>query len=461
MKVAVIGAGISGLSVAFYLKKGGVEVKVFEKKKTVGGKMKTIHEDGYIIETGPNGFLDGKPYTLNLVKELGIESKLYRSSDKARKRFIYTNGRLVRLPENPIAFLASYLLSWKGKLRLVGEFLVPPKKEDIDESLSKFAKRRIGEEALEKLLDPMVAGIFAGDPDRLSLKAAFPAIYYLEKQYGGLIKGLIAKMKEAKKSGKKSGPAGPGGVLTSFKGGVKDLIDSLSEFLGNSIETEVEILGLDRIEKGWKVKYKKGNEVFEETFDAVVFSTPAYVTAKLLNDLNLELSRLLSEIEYSPISVVALGFEKKGLGHDLDGFGFLVPRSEKRKILGALWDSSVFPNRAPSGKVLIRVMIGGARQPELALLSDEELVNIALKELRRIMKIRHYPEKIKVFKHEKGIPHYTVGHAERVERIFKLISKYTGLYLCNNAYTGVGVNDCTKAAKETAEKILVSGEREG
>ncbi|ADY72942.1 protoporphyrinogen oxidase [Desulfurobacterium thermolithotrophum DSM 11699] len=454
MKVAVIGAGISGLSVAFYLKKGGAEVKVFEKEKTVGGKMKTIHEDGYIIETGPNGFLDGKPYTLNLVKELGIESKLYRSSDKARKRFIYTNGRLVRLPESPIAFLASYLLSWKGKLRLVGEFLVPPKKEDIDESLSEFAKRRIGEEALEKLLDPMVAGIFAGDPDRLSLKAAFPAIYYLEKQYGGLIKGLIAKMKEAKKSGKKSGPAGPGGVLTSFKGGVKDLIDSLSEFLGDSIETEVEILGLDRIEKGWKVKYKKENEVFEETFDAIVFSTPAYITAKLLNDLNLELSKLLSEIEYSPISVVALGFEKKGLGHDLDGFGFLVPRSEKRKILGALWDSSVFPNRAPSGKALIRVMIGGARQPELALLPDEELVNIALKELRRIMKIRHYPEKIKVFKHEKGIPHYTVGHAERVEKIFRLISKYPGLYLCNNAYTGVGVNDCTKAAEEVARRIL-------
>ena len=458
MKVAVIGAGVSGLSVAFYLKRGGAEVKVFEREETPGGKMKTLHEDGYIIETGPNGFLDGKPYTLNLVKELGIESKLYRSSDRARKRFIYTNGRLVRLPENPIAFFSSYLLSWKGKLRLVGEFLVPPKRDDKDESLSEFAKRRIGAEALEKLLDPMVAGIFAGDPDRLSLKAAFPAIYYLERQYGGLIKGLIAKMKEAKKSGKKSsGPAGPGGVLTSFKGGVKDLIDSLSEFLQDSIETGVEILSLDRVEEGWKIKYKKGNEVYEETFEAVVLSTPAYVTAEFLKDLDPELSKLLSEIEYSPISVVALGFEKRGLGHDLDGFGFLIPRSEKRKILGVLWDSSVFPNRAPEGKALIRVMIGGARQPELALLPDEELVNIALKGLKRIMKIRHYPEKVKVFKHEKGIPHYTVGHADRVERIFRLAKKYEGLFFCNNAYTGVGVNDCTKAAKDTAERILGAG----
>jgi len=455
VKVAVIGAGISGLATAFYLKRSGVLVKVFEKEKSVGGKMRTVHEDGFIIETGPNGFLDGKPYTLNLVKTLGIEDKLYRSSDKARKRFIYTNGRLVRLPENPIAFLASYLLSWKGKLRLVGEFLVPPKKEDKDESLSQFAKRRIGEEALEKLLDPMVAGIFAGDPDRLSLKASFPAIYYLEKKYGGLIKGLIAKMKEAKKKGKAtSGPAGPGGVLTSFKGGVKDLIDSLEKALEGSILKGVEVLEVSKDKSGWKVKYRADGSSASETFDYLVLSTPSYVSGKLLENVDKELSTLLKSIEYSPISVVAFGFEKRGLGHDLDGFGFLVPRSERRKILGCLWDSSVFPNRAPEGKALLRVMIGGARQPELALLSEDELIEIALKELRRIMKIRHYPEKIKVFKHEKGIPHYTVGHAEKVERIFKIAKRVGNLLLCNNAYKGVGVNDCTKAAEETANEIL-------
>ncbi|MEO2067885.1 MAG: protoporphyrinogen oxidase [Desulfurobacteriaceae bacterium] len=455
MKVAVIGAGISGLATAFYLKRSGVPVKVFEKEKTVGGKMRTVYEDGFIIETGPNGFLDGKPHTLNLVKALGIEDKLYRSSNKARKRFIYTNGRLVRLPENPIAFLASYLLSWKGKLRLLSEFLVPPKKEDIDESLSQFAKRRIGEEALEKLLDPMVAGIFAGDSDRLSLKASFPAIYYLEKKYGGLIKGLIAKMKEAEKKGKAaSGPAGPGGVLTSFKGGVKDLIDSLEKALEDSILKGVEVLEVSKDKSGWKVKYRANGSTASETFDYLVLSTPSYVSGKLLENVDKELSTLLKSIEYSPISVIAFGFEKRGLGHDLDGFGFLIPRNEKRKILGCLWDSSVFPNRAPEGKALLRVMIGGARQPELALLSKDELVKIALKELRRIMKIRHYPEKIKVFKHEKGIPHYTVGHAEKVERIFKLAKSVGNLFLCNNAYKGVGVNDCTKAAEETVNEIL-------
>lgn len=455
MKTAVIGAGISGLAVAFYLKQAGVEVKVFESEKQAGGKMRTVYENGYIIETGPNGFLDGKPYTLNLVKALGIEDRLYRSSDKARKRFIYTNGRLVRLPENPIAFLSSYLLSWKGKLRLVGEFFVPPKKDLSDETLGDFARRRIGEEALEKLLDPMVAGIFAGDPDRMSLKAAFPAIFYLERQYGGLIKGLIAKMKEAKKKGtKSSGPAGPGGVLTSFKHGVNDLIDALTEKLGKSIETETPVTRVEKTGNKWKVTYMKNGEKREEVFDKLIMSTPSYVAAKLLKTVNEELSDLLSQIEYSPISVVALGFEKKGLGHNLDGFGFLVPRKEGRKILGALWDSSVFPNRAPEGKALIRVMIGGARQPELALLDDEELLKISLKELRRIMKIRHYPETVKIFKHEKGIPHYTLGHCERVDRIFQIAENLGNLYFCNNAYRGVGVNDCTKLAEETAQKIL-------
>ncbi|SMO46424.1 protoporphyrinogen oxidase [Balnearium lithotrophicum] len=452
MKVCVVGAGVSGLSVAFYLKRGGADVTVLEREERPGGKMRTVYEKGYIVETGPNGFLDGKPYTLNLVKALGIEDKLYRSSDKSRKRFIYTNGRLVRLPENPIAFLSSYLLSWKGKLRLVGELFVPPKRDLSDETLADFARRRIGEEALEKLLDPMVAGIFAGDPERMSLKASFPAIYQLEKKYGGLIKGLIAKMKESK--GSSSGPAGPGGVLTSFVGGVSDLINALSEKLGNDLKTGVSTENIEKRGKYWVVTWREGGEEKSDEFEHLILSTPAYSASELLKSVNEELSHLLSQIEYSPISVVALGFQSKGLGHDLDGFGFLIPKSEGRKILGALWDSSVFPNRAPEGKVLIRVMVGGARQPELAGLSEEELVEISLKELRRIMKIRHYPEFIKVFKHEKGIPHYSLGHSERVDRIFELGRRIGNLHFCSNAYRGVGVNDCTKLAEETAKEIL-------
>ncbi len=451
MKIAVIGGGISGLSTAFYLKRGGAAVKVFEKGERLGGKMRTVYEEGYIVETGPNGFLDGKPYTLNLVKALGIDEELYPSSDKSRKRFIYVNGKLVRLPEDPISFILSSILSPRGKLRLIGELFVPPKRDSQDETLAQFARRRLGEEALNRLLDPMVAGIFAGDPERMSLKAAFPAIYRLEKEYGGLIKGLIGKIKESK--GKSSsGPAGPGGKLTSFKRGVSQLIEALESELKENVETGVSPKLRKEGEK-WIVETKKGSE----EFDAVVMSTPSYSAAEILSEVDEEISNLLFQIEYSPISVVALGFEKEGLGHDLDGFGFLVPREEGRKILGALWDSSVFPNRAPKGKALIRVMIGGARQPELALKSPKELVKIAVEELIEIMKIRRAPEFIKVFRHERGIPHYTLGHSERVERIFSRARKIGGLYFCNNAYTGVGVNDCTKAAQETAEEILKNG----
>ncbi|WP_456420039.1 protoporphyrinogen oxidase [Thermovibrio sp.] len=453
MKVAVIGGGISGLSTAFYLKRGGAEVRVFEREKRVGGKMRTVYEESYTVETGPNGFLDGKPYTLNLVKALNITEALYPSSDKARKRFIYVKGKLVRLPEDPVSFILSSLLSPKGKLRLVGELFVPPKRGEEDETLAQFARRRLGEEALNRLLDPMVAGIFAGDPERMSLKAAFPAIYRLEKEYGGLIKGLIAKMKEAKKGGgKASGPAGPGGKLTSFKRGVSQLIEALEESLKGEIKTGVNPQ-VEKRGKRWVVRTEKG----EEEFDALVMATPSYAASEILKEVDRELSDLLSRIEYSPISVVALGFTKEGLGHDLDGFGFLVPKEEGREILGALWDSSVFPNRAPQGKALIRVMIGGARQPGLALKSPKELVRIAVKELIEIMKIRRAPEYIRVFRHERGIPHYTLGHAERVERIFKRGRELGNLYFCNNAYTGVGVNDCTKAAQETAEEILKNG----
>ncbi|WP_457680709.1 protoporphyrinogen oxidase [Thermovibrio sp.] len=447
MKVAVIGGGVSGLSTAFYLERKGVSVKLFEKEERLGGKMRTVYGEGFIVETGPNGFLDGKPYTLDLVKALGIEEALYPSSDKSRKRFIYTKGRLVKLPEDPVSFLLSPLLSLKGKLRLLGELFVPPLKVE-DETLASFVRRRLGEEALNKLLDPMVAGIFAGDPERMSLKAAFPAIYNLEREYGGLIKGLIVKLRESKGKGS-SGPAGPGGRLTSFKRGVSQLIEALERELRGRVELGVSV-SLKKRGNRWLVSYGAK----EEEFDAVVLSTPAYGASEILKGVSKELSELLSEIEYSPISVVALGFKKEGLGHDLDGFGFLVPKEEGRRILGALWDSSVFPNRAPEGKALIRVMIGGARQPHLVLKSPKELALIAVEELVEIMGIRRAPDFIKVFRHPKGIPHYTLGHAERVERIFKLGRELGNLYFCNNAYTGVGVNDCTKAARETAEKIV-------
>ena len=455
-RICVIGAGISGLSTAYFLKEilsqAGIpfSIRVLEKDEKPGGKMKTVYDKGYIVEVGPNGFLDNKPDTLELVRSLGIEEKIYRSSDRARKRFIYLKGKLRRIPEGIGSFIFSPLLSARGKLRLISEIFIPPATSDSDESVSDFTRRRLGSEALERLLEPMVAGVYAGNPDRMSLKASFPTIYSLERRYGGLIKGLFGLIKEGRKR-KGSGPAGPGGTLTSFKGGTADLIGALSKRLGKELLTNVSVTKISKAGNRWKVRFNGA----EEEFDFLIISTPAYAAASLLKDVDVELSDLLSEIEYSPISVVSLGYDRDAV-KELDGFGFLVPRSEGRKILGVLWDSSIFPNRAPSGKVLIRVMIGGARQPELALLSKEELVKIALEEIREIMGIDEKPEFIKVFKHEKGIPHYTIGHVDRVERIFRKAREIGNLFFNSNAYRGIGLNDCIGNAKQTALEVLNS-----
>jgi len=454
VRVCVIGAGVSGLSTAYYIKtflsQKGIpfELKVFEAERVPGGKMRTFYEDGYIIESGPNGFLDNKQDTLDLVRSLGIEERLYPSSERARKRFICLNGRLIRIPESPLSFLLSPILSFRGKIRLLMELFIPPEKGDRDESVSDFARRRIGEEALEKLLEPMVAGVYAGDPDRMSLKASFPTIYALEKRYGGLIRGFLGLIKERRRRG---GPAGPGGTLTSFKGGTSDLIAALSEHLEENLFTATPVEAVLKDGDRWKVKVKGE---FKD-FDVVVLSTPAYVSSKLLSAYG-EISELLSLIEYSPISVVALGFDRNSINNDLDGFGFLVPRIEGRRILGALWDSSIFPNRAPDGKALIRVMLGGARQPEIALLDEEELVSISLEELGEIMGVSGKPEIVRVFRHRRGIPHYTIGHVSRVDRIFSYAEKMGNLYLNSNAYRGIGLNDCVANAKSTAEEILSS-----
>ncbi len=448
MKVAVVGAGISGLTTAFYLQKAGISVKVFEKEKNVGGKAKTIIEDGYLVEYGPNGFLDSKESTLKLVKDAKLSDRLYKSSDLSRKRFLFLKGKLQEIPENPFKFLTSPVLSLKGKLRILAEVFVPPNKSWEDESVSSFVSRRLGKEALEVLIDPMVAGIYAGNPDKLGMKSAFYTIFKLEKEYGGLIRGLVAKLLK----GEKKGPA-PSGVLTSFVNGVGELTGSLAKELKH-VETDAEVIGIEKLGIGWKVVFKKSGREREETFDAIVLSTPSYVSAKLLKPVASEISNLLAKIPYSPIVVVAFGFEKSKLNHDLNGFGFVVPRTEKRKILGVLWDSSIFPNRAPKGKALIRVMLGGARNPELIELSEEELVKIALEELALTMGINSEPEKVWVFKHFKGIPHYDVGHYDLVKEIFATLKNYKGLFLCNNSLTGIGINDCTQAGINTARKVL-------
>lgn len=440
MKIAIVGGGISGLATAFYLRHENpeLEITIFESAPKLGGKMLTQSVGGFHFEEGSNGFLSNKPDTLELVKLSGCDDILMRSNDNARIRFIYKDF-LCRLPESPAAFLKTPLLSFLGKLRVAGEWFATPKKDDSDETLQDFGYRRVGKEMTDVFLDAMVAGIFASKPDKISVNAAFPAVVKLEKEYGGLFKGMRAKKKKE---------AGPGGVLMSFQKGVSSFIEKLSTACGAEIFIGKEVQSLTKVEKGYRIEA----EGMDMTFDKVILSTPAYVSASLVKGLDISMAEQLEDIEYSPISVVGLGYD--ALKHDLQGFGLLTTTSANLNVLGVLWDSSIFADRAPEGKKSLRVMIGGQRNPELALKSDAELISMALEGVKQTMGVDDQPSVTYVKRYERGIPNYRVGHLAKMEGLFKRVDAFDGLYLNSNAYYGVGLNDCVGNSKKCAHKVL-------
>ena len=460
MKQAIIvGGGISGLATAYLLREkaeaAGVELAItlLEKEHRVGGKIWSRREDGFLCEWGPNGFLDNKPQTLELCRQLGADNQLLRSNDNARKRFIFSGGILNRLPENGPSFLKSSLISWPGKLRLAMEPFIPQYTGTVDESLAQFGRRRLGNEALAKLIAPMVSGIFAGDPETMSLKSCFPRIAELEAEYGGLIKAMIRLAKKKKKEiaeGKAvASAAGPGGVLTSFRDGIQTLTAILAAELGAPVVQAGS--GAIRIAKGQAVPYRVATDKTELDADLVIVAAPAYATAELLNGLDAGISGLLNEIPYSSMTVVCFGYERERISRDLDGFGYLIPKEEGLSTLGTLWDSSIFENRAPTGRVLLRSMMGGACFPQYVTLSDAEVEKRVRSDLERAMGITAPPDFIRIFRHEQAIPQYVVGHGKRLDALDEGLQAHPGLLLTGNSYRGIGLNDCVAAAHRAAE----------
>ena len=449
MKLVIIGGGITGLSLAYFLleKNPSFDIVVLESEKKAGGKIWTDKVNGFLCEGGVNGFLDNRPKTLELVSKLALTP--LQSSDNARKRFIFSEGKLHRLPESPAAFFMSNLLSLSGRLRIIGEMFAP-KGSGEDETLASFAKRRLGKEAYEKLIDPMASGIYAGDPEKMSLKSCFLKVYNLEQKYGSLIKGMLKLQKEAKKTGKKVG-AGPGGVLTSFYDGMGMMIDALSGILGGRLRTGTRAVSVDKQKDNYLVYLSDGSHL---DAGAVVFATPAFETSGMVKGIDKNLSSVLSEIPYPAVSVVCFGYKRERFKHPLDGFGFLIPGREGRRILGTLWDSSVFPNRAPEGYVLLRSMLGGVKMSDLALQDENRLTDVVMAELRDIMGITAQPDFVKVYTHKQGIPQYPLGHQQRLATIDKMTSNFNRLYITGNAYRGIGVNDCIENSAILAERIV-------
>jgi len=459
-KAIVIGGGISGLAAAYALRtralEAGVELDltVLEKEERTGGKIWSIKEEGYLYEWGPNGFLDSKPQTLDLCEDLGVRENLLRSNDDARKRFIFSNGVLHRLPENGPSFFASKLISWPGKIRLAMEPLAPKPPAGIDETLAAFGRRRLGKEALNKLISPMVSGIFAGDPETMSLKSCFPRIAELESEYGGLVMAMILlarKKRRERAEGKVvSSAAGPGGVLTSFRDGIQTLTNILEERLGQG--TVLTGRATTGISAGTSVPYKVRTAAGDLDADLVIVAAPSYAAAGMLAELDPGMAGILGEIPYASMTVACFGYEKERLAHDLDGFGYLIPKGEGMHTLGTLWDSSIFENRAPAGHVLLRSMLGGACFPEYIELPDEEVVRRVKADLKTTMGIKETPSFVRVYRHERAIPQYTVGHGERLRALDERLKARPGLILTGNSYRGIGLNDCVAAANRAAEE---------
>ncbi|MBF0337236.1 MAG: protoporphyrinogen oxidase [Nitrospirae bacterium] len=450
MTVAIVGGGIAGLTVGYLLAERfpTSEIRVFEGQNRPGGKIWTHKESGYLIESAVNGFLDNRPRTLELSARLGLSP--VRSNEGARRRYVYWGGRLQRVPEGLTAFVRSDLLSAGGKVRVLMEAFLPPAKDIEDETLASFATRRLGREAYETLIDPMASGIYAGDAQQLSLKACFPKVYNLEANYGGLIRGMLQKMWQSRKT-KQTVSAGPGGVLTSFDAGMGSIIDVLSERLGPRLMVGHSAVAVQRVRERYVVHFDAQDPI---EADVVILAAPAYASCVMLRELDAQISRELAGIVNPPVSVVCMGIKTEHIkGDGVDGFGFLIPSRAGKKTLGTLFDSTVFPHRAPEGYTLLRTMAGGARNPHIALLKDDDLVSTVLTELSDIIGLKDTPEMIKIYRHEKAIPQYNQGHPAMLDRIGHLMQRHRGLYLHGNSYRGIGVNDCIETSFALVERI--------
>jgi protoporphyrinogen/coproporphyrinogen III oxidase len=459
--VVVIGAGISGLVCAYRLKSLGVDVLLLEKSDRAGGVIQSEIIDGYQIERGPNSS-QGTEELLALVEELGITGELAEGDPKA-PAYVYFKGRLHPVPSGPGAFLKSRLLSAKGKLRILKEPFVPARRSEEEESIASFARRRIGGEAAERMVAPFVSGVYAGDAEKLSARAAFPRLANLETGYGGLFRGMMAKALEARRAKKDAATVLDKATpvrrrLVSFKGGMEVLPKTLARKMGEDLITGISDFRfqISNQPERFSLEFERAGNRQRVTCERVVVATPARAAAAFIRSSSDELSRLLEGIYYPPLVIVCLAYDKSSVATPLDGFGFLVPPCERMNILGCVWNSSLFKGRAPEGHALITAFVGGARNTEAARLADAELVTIAHSELQKVLGISSEPRVVTITRWERAIPQYNIGHVERVRRIEELLRDMPGLSIIGNYLHGVSTGDCIKEADRVAKEIVPS-----
>lgn len=461
-RVAVVGGGITGLAAALRLTERGATVRLFEASPRLGGVLETETCDGFQIERGSDSFITNRPGAIDLCNRIGFADELIRTNDAFRKTFVVCRGRLRDVPEGFLlmapsrmaSVLTSPVLSPLGKLRLAWEYFVPRKRADADsdESLASFVRRRLGREAFDRLVQPLVGGIYTADAEKLSLRATLPRFLEMERVHGSLIRAARheARTKPRGEAAEVSGARYS--LFVTPRRGLTSLVEAIAGRLAAgcvALNTPVERVAR-RPDGLWDVALREG----AEHFDAVILANPAPVAAKQLAEVDAELASELGRIPYAGAAVVSIGFRREQIGHALDGFGFVVPEIEQRRILACSFSSVKFAGRAPEGHELFRVFVGGARHPEMLNLSDDELQRITREELGELLGVKGPPVVARISRYRGAMPQYHVGHMKLVERIEARTQALAGLELAGNAYRGVGIPDSIQGGEEAAERVL-------
>lgn len=464
--IAIVGGGITGLAAAHYLEQisaqrgARVRYSLLEAGDRLGGKILTHHIDGYCVEGGPDCFLTRKPWALELCRELGLEGELIGTNSETQGVYVLDNGRLIPLPEGVMLivptefmpFATSPLFSIRGKLRMAMDLVIPPRSEDGDESLANFVRRRLGQEALDKIAEPLLSGIHVSDPERLSLKSTFPRLQKAEQRSGSLIRAMLSAKRRSAAMGSSRNELP---MFMTLREGMQTLPDAISKRLDPTcIHTNTRAISIhpDRRQRGtYQIELQSGPPM---SVDGVILTTPASVSRDLLEKLDPVLASQLNQIEFLSTALVVSGFAPHSDLPELDGYGFLIPRTEGRGINACSWPSSKFAHRAPPGHQLYRTFVGGPGREHMAEMGTQALKELVSEELGEIMGIKKEPEFTQVIRWIKAHPQYSVGHLEWLEGVRSRSRHHPRLYLAGSSYGGVGVPDCVRQAKAAVEQLF-------
>ena len=445
--VAIIGAGITGLTTAFYLKRAGVPVTVYESGGRAGGVIQSLRRGGFLAEFGPNTILETSPQIAQLVRDAGLEPRKLISAPEAEARYVVRYKQPIQMPSSPLGFFTTKLFTFGTKLAVLREPFIPPRRDGVEESIGQFVVRRFNQEFLDHAIDALVAGIYAGDPNKLSLPHAFPRLKALEDKYGSMIKGQILGARDRKKSGE---VARDRAAKFSFDEGLQVLPDALAAQFGDSLKLNMPVTKLTKTNNGWRVATASG----ETEFGAVIYCGTAYRLADLFVEAQKKLDLgAFSEISYPPVASVVLGFRREDVTHECQGFGMLIPKIEGFKILGTIFSSALFPNRAPAGHLTLTSYVGGTRYPDLALLPPEQLIETTLADLRVLLGVRGKPVFTQTAVYSKAIPQYNVGYGKYRQLLTDIEAAAPGLYFAGHYRDGVSLGDSIVSGVNMAERV--------